>query len=104
MLKGKFEGAWLFGKVVGFAHINDWAKDFAIVQTCVGLAWFDHCMDANSWFPELKVGDDIEVEDGSFYILNGILITSLVESICINGKTFPWDSEAEYPRAERYKI
>lgn len=66
------------GKIVTFVR----NEIIAIIQTEFGLAY----VDCNSGYDyNLKVGDEISVEDANWYALNGQVITMLDEKICING-------------------
>ena len=68
----------LKGKIVGFASDGSWA----VVRTDVGNAYLD-IDDALDY--RLRVGDDIEVEEASWYLSNGQIVTILGYKYSLNG-------------------
>lgn len=71
----------LKGQVVGFRN----NKILAVVKTKDGNA----LLDINDvWHPQPQKGDEVEMEDGGFYISNGVIISFPEDSVWINGKRY----------------
>lgn len=68
----------LKGKIVGYAH----NEMFAVIETDIGRAYLD-ISDALDY--RLKLGDVIEADNASWYIMNGQIITILGYEYVLNG-------------------